>query len=241
MILFVGRTAAGDYIVRDPAGDYYFGTPANYATRHYDNGSSCGDTVVYPKGDTVITPQEDIKQYLTRRERSKDKSGNTVIKLVRGVLQGKTITLEETTNIDEAAPRSAVAVSLAPQPKSVQAAVPQSGAVPEGLLVYGWFSGPASRPFQLWLEDSQGRRTGWLPDAGPTDQIEEIPNSHAALESLSPSDPDQLVDDNSDPGTWPYAVMVSDATDLENNLRIMVQGSEDADYSLEILRLTMAR
>jgi hypothetical protein len=43
VILITGRTADGDYVVSDPAGDYY-----SSSTNHY-GGQKCGDNVVYPK------------------------------------------------------------------------------------------------------------------------------------------------------------------------------------------------
>jgi hypothetical protein len=43
VILITGRTEACDYVVSDPAGDYY-----SSSTGHY-GGQKCGDNVVYPK------------------------------------------------------------------------------------------------------------------------------------------------------------------------------------------------
>ena len=35
IVLFVGRTARGDYVVYDPAGDYFTGSADNTVNRHY--------------------------------------------------------------------------------------------------------------------------------------------------------------------------------------------------------------
>jgi len=43
VILITGRTGDGDYVVSDPAGDYY-----SSSSNHY-GGQKCGDNVVYPK------------------------------------------------------------------------------------------------------------------------------------------------------------------------------------------------
>jgi hypothetical protein len=51
VILITGRTAAGDYIVSDPAGDYY-----SSSTNHYGD-DKCGDNVVYPKAGVEANAQ----------------------------------------------------------------------------------------------------------------------------------------------------------------------------------------
>ncbi len=48
MILITGRTADGDYVVSDPAGDYYASS-----TGHYGDGK-CGNNVVYPKAGLEV-------------------------------------------------------------------------------------------------------------------------------------------------------------------------------------------
>jgi hypothetical protein len=51
VILITGRTAAGDYVVSDPAGDYY-----SSSTNHYGD-DKCGDNVVYPKAGVEANAQ----------------------------------------------------------------------------------------------------------------------------------------------------------------------------------------
>ncbi len=46
VVLFTGRTANGDYIVSDPAGDYF-----SSDTGHYGSGK-CGSNTIYPEGVT---------------------------------------------------------------------------------------------------------------------------------------------------------------------------------------------
>jgi hypothetical protein len=51
VILITGRTASGDYVVSDPAGDYYASS-----TDHYGD-DECGDNVVYPKAGVEANAQ----------------------------------------------------------------------------------------------------------------------------------------------------------------------------------------
>ncbi len=100
------------------------------------------------------------------------------------------------------------------------------------MLVIGRFDGPGPRPYQLWLEDTSGRQTGWLPGG---QQTEDIPDSDAALSPIVASDPSSVPDAPPDQGSWPYAVSVASP---ENGLRVFVSGNLQAGFSLEALRFT---
>jgi len=109
---------------------------------------------------------------------------------------------------------------------------PARGAAQEVMLISGMFTGLDSRPFQLWLEDPAGRRTGWLPDGRA---IEEIPNSVAIISAIVVSDPSSLPWDSPEEATWPYAASVSSS---EPGISVFIYGNLHADYSLETLLFT---
>jgi hypothetical protein len=216
VVLFIGRTTAGDYIVKDPAGNYYAG--AADKPEHY-GPSFCGDSVVYP--------QDDVKKNLARR-----KADGTLykpeLKVTTKVVKGKTVTKTEvkmeastTTNLDEATPRAALAIPVDP---SVD---------PEVLHITGWFNGQDARPYQLWLEDAAGKRSGWLPNG---DRSEELANSFAGIETLLPSDPDAEAEDITSDNS-PYIVSV---VNPDPELHLFVEGLQQSDFSVEIVRFTMS-
>jgi Divergent InlB B-repeat domain len=100
------------------------------------------------------------------------------------------------------------------------------------LLISGMFIYPDSRPFQLWLEDAAGRRTGWLPDGRVVD---EIPHSTAVFSAIIMSDPMSLPWASPDGVTWPYAMPI---TDSGPDTAIFVYGNVHGDYALETLLFT---
>lgn len=203
VILLSGRTLAGDYIVKDPAGNYFAGD--NDKAEHYGllgtDVKSCGGNVIYPR-DT-------LKLNLAKRSKA-----GALTKYVNSW------TLKEgpTANLDEAAPRTALAIP------------PSSSADPDGFLVIGRFSGPGPSPYQLWVEDANGKRTGWLASG---DKIEEIPDSLADVDPILPSSPDAPSDDVVDSESWPYMVSVNNAP---STLKVFVYGNQSTNFSVEIVR-----
>lgn len=201
VVMFVGRTLVGDYIVKDPAGNYFAGR--DNLNEHYGldaggNIRSCGDNVIYPK--------DEVKLRLARR-----RADGTLIRYINTDLAEGT-----TTDIDVAAPRAALAI-----PASLDAD-------PDGFLVTGNFSGEGARPYQLWVQDSSGRRTGWLANG---DKVVEIPNSVADINPRFPSDPDVPNEDTADAQNWPFFVSINEA---ERGLRVFIYGKEDSDYSVRV-------
>lgn len=203
IIFFAGRTLTGDYIVKDPAGDYLAG--ASSSNEHYGldaNGkvNSCGAYVVYPK--------EKVKENIAVR--------------INGALQkytnSNTLVLADTTTLEDAAPRSALAIP------------PSVSADPDGFLVIGRFTGSSTRPYQLWIEDSSGRRTGWLSTG---EKISDIPDSYTDVDQTLPSDPDESDETLVDAVSWPFMASVNNA---ENGLQVFVYGNQDTDFSLEVIR-----
>ena len=192
VVLFVGRTLSGDYIVKDPAGDYYAGDDDK--TDHYGIGKSCGGNALYL--------QSDVRDRLARR------AATGILKTPGGQI---------TTEINAARARPALAIPATQDPD------------PVGLLATGFFSGEGPRPYFLWIEDSDGRVSGWLPDGT---HAEEIAESIATLNPLLPSDPDSTDDDLPSDETWPYSVSVNNAA---ADLRVYVQASEETDFSVDIV------
>lgn len=193
VILAVGRTSNGDYLVKDPAGDYFAG--AANANQHYGLGKSCGGVVLYPQGS--------LKNNLAWRNSSGDLvAGNNAI----------------TQNLDDAYPRLALAVPA------------DASADPAGLLVVGRFSGAGPRPYSIWLEDSTGRRSGWLANGA---RVQEIPESSAELNPDVPSDPDAPATDPVNFDAWPFGISILNP---EAGLRVFVSGHQASNYSIEVVR-----
>ncbi|RIK56925.1 MAG: hypothetical protein DCC57_02565 [Chloroflexi bacterium] len=96
------------------------------------------------------------------------------------------------------------------------------------LLVSARFSVGQARPYQIWLEDSSGNRTGFLIDGA---QVEQIPGSLAALNPRFASDPDADTGEEVPREEWPYVVEILDPP---AQVRAFVHGVEDTDYSLEV-------
>lgn len=189
--------------MKDPAGDYLAG--ASTSNEHYGldvNGKvrSCGAYVVYPI--------EKVKENIAKR------SGSTLKKFTNSV----TLAEANAATLDEAAPRPALAI-----PSS-------ASADPDGLLVIGRFTDSSTRPYQLWIEDSSGRRTGWLSTG---EKISDIPDSYADVEPILPSDPDESDDSVLDATSWPFMTSVNNA---KSGLKVFVYGNQDTAFSLEVVR-----
>jgi hypothetical protein len=117
-------------------------------------------------------------------------------------------------------------------PRGGVAIGPARGVNRNVLLISGMFIYPDSRPFQLWLEDAAGRRTGWLPNGQVVDKI---PHSTAIFSAIMVSDPTSLPWESSDEVTWPYAMpIVKSGPDT----KIFVYGNVHCDYTLETLLFT---
>jgi hypothetical protein len=102
-----------------------------------------------------------------------------------------------------------------------------------GLMVIGEFLGERPRPYYLWIKDSAGRISGWLPDGT---EAESIPKSSVSFNPFSPSDP-EAVDSNMVPReSWPFAISINDIVSSNSSLdfTIFLQAIEDTDFSVNI-------
>ena len=103
------------------------------------------------------------------------------------------------------------------------------GADPRFLLLIGWFDGLGPSPYNLWVEDGDGNRAGFLPSSAV---VQEIPTSEAMLDAQYPSDPD-LPAEEPNPLIWPQAVSLEITEDL-GDLTMFVEGDRESDYRVEV-------
>lgn len=182
VMTFWGRTPDGDYIVSDPAGDYFSSRDDHY------NRFSCGEYRIYPENEVT--------------SRLLNNSGT--------------------------GPREALIIP--PVNTTLQAAHGQTGVMNRGttvLLAIGNFDDTMARPYTFWLEDGNGRRTGYQADGTVTVNI---PESDAFIDPIVASNPDDDWDIPEE--NWPYAVEVVRPA---STYRVVLAGLETADYELELI------
>jgi hypothetical protein len=102
------------------------------------------------------------------------------------------------------------------------------GADPRVLGVTGHFPGPGPRPYDLWLEDPTGRRTGWQSEQA----VVQIPTSFTDLNPPTPSTTDApsappLPSENA----WPYMASV---VSPPAGLAIRIRGHRETSYELHV-------
>ena len=214
VILLVGRTSTGDYIVKDPAGNFYAGSPD--AAEHYGLGKSCGGNVVYTGSE--------FRARLARRG-----TGGVLVRRVNAA----TDVTEPTTNIDLAVPRWALAVA-GRVPGGNLLKMSTLSADPTSSLTFRARSDDNTRrPYLMWVVDGQGRRTGF-PAASQS--VAEIPDSEADLFPDLPSEPDSQAGLKADEAAL-FSIYVPRPP---YGLQLKIVGLSDAEYDIDVVESSAA-
>ncbi|SEO08290.1 Peptidase_C39 like family protein [Duganella sp. CF517] len=214
VILLVGRTSNGDYIVKDPAGNFFAGSAQ--ANEHYGPGKSCGGNVVYSRAA--------LRERLPRRGQA-------------GALERWTSPAQNgtaaTTDIDLAKPRWALAVAGRLPAAPARRAAATAATTPTSVTLRARSNDNTRRPYAVWIVDGQGRRAGFPSDAQP---VTEIPDSQADLYSDVPSDPDSDAGDGAEEAAL-YSVYIPNPP---AGLQLKVVGLSDAEYEIDVMESSSA-